>query len=84
MKKIQSIDKRCPECQNLLQYWVSDDYYNKGHKFYSCEVCGWEPKKQEQAEPTFRVISDSSIPEDTLEVHSANKVYRFKILRSNP
>lgn len=40
-------NKICPKCNNKLRYWVSDDYYNKGTKFFDCEVCKWEPKDLE-------------------------------------
>ncbi len=33
----------CPRCNNKLRYWISDDYYLKGKKFFECEVCGWKP-----------------------------------------
>jgi hypothetical protein len=41
--RITSKDKFCPRCKNALEYWISDDYYLKGKKFYSCDVCEWTP-----------------------------------------
>lgn len=37
-------NKICPECKNFLEYWVSDDFYFKGTKFYKCDVCKWTPE----------------------------------------
>lgn len=44
--KETSTSKKCPKCQNFLEFFVSDDFYLKGKKFYSCEVCGWKPEEE--------------------------------------
>jgi hypothetical protein len=42
-KILEDKTKFCPYCKNNLQYWISEDYYFKGSKYYSCVVCGWKP-----------------------------------------
>lgn len=44
MKERIISNKICPVCKNFLEYWVSDDYYLKGYKHYSCDVCKWTPE----------------------------------------
>ncbi len=41
-------NKKCPKCDNFLEYWISDDFYCKGTKFYSCDVCKWNPNNIEE------------------------------------
>jgi formate dehydrogenase maturation protein FdhE len=55
--RIQSVDKICPRCGNNLAYWISDDYYSKGKKYYECEVCDWKPSMVQNKECSCKQVS---------------------------
>jgi hypothetical protein len=64
MKTLYESNKICPECKNRLVYWISEDHYLKGMKFFECEVCGWSPDRLAKNRECPNGCSDGTVCSD--------------------